>query len=111
MLLIQAMVVAFSLFAMTRAVVRHRQRVIGVRDLLLWIAFWTSAAALVLRPQATQWFAMLVGVGRGADAVFYVAIVGLSYAVFRLYLKTCAQDQEITRLVRAIALKAANSPE
>jgi hypothetical protein len=105
MLLIQVLIVGFSLFAMTRAARRYRQRTIGARDLAFWVAFWTLAAVLVMRPQATQWVATRLGVGRGADAVFYVAIVGLSYAFFRLYLKTRSQDQEITRLVRALALR------
>jgi hypothetical protein len=105
MLLIQFLIVGFSLFAMTRALQRFRQRTIGLRDLALWIGFWAAAAGLVMRPEATQWFARRLGVGRGADAVFYTAVVGLSYAFFRLYLKTRSHDREITRLVRALALK------
>lgn len=110
MLLIQFLVVAFSLFAMSRALRRFRQRTIGAGELALWIGFWAAAAVLVMKPQVTQWFALRLGVGRGADAVFYVAIVGLSYAFFRLYLKTRSQDQEITKLVRALALRDTPPP-
>ena len=111
MLLIQFLIVMFSLFAMTRAVRRFRQRLIRFTELIMWLGFWAAVAGLVMRPQVSQSVAMILGVGRGADAVFYTAVVGLSYAYFRLYLKTRSQDQEITRLVRGLALKDAEPKE
>ncbi|MGH8514261.1 MAG: DUF2304 domain-containing protein [Gammaproteobacteria bacterium] len=107
MLLIQFLIVLFSLFAMTRAVRRFRRRTIGIGELALWVGFWAVVGVMALVPQVSQWFAKILGVGRGADAIFYVAVVGLSYAVFKLYLKTRDQDQEITTLVRRLALKEA----
>lgn len=97
----------FAAYALTRAVGHYRRGAIGLGHLAVWVAFWTAVGGVVLMPQVTQWFAGILGVGRGADATFYVAVVGLSYAYFRLYLKSLEQDRQITKLVRRLALKEA----
>jgi small membrane protein len=107
LLLIQVVVVLFSLYAATRALARYRKRTIGWGGLVFWILFWLAAAVCVLVPDLTQRFARVLGVGRGADAVFYVSLVGLSYAFFRLYLRIRLLEQELTLLVRRLAIKEA----
>jgi hypothetical protein len=103
--------VLFALFALGRAVVQYRRRVMGLGHLASWVAFWVAVAGFVLVPQATQWIAGLLGVGRGADATFYIAIVGLSYAYFRLYLRFLEQERNITKLVRQLALREGEKEE
>jgi hypothetical protein len=107
LLLIQFLVVAFSLYAGTRALARFRRGVIGLTELGVWLLFWLAVAVCVLVPDITQRVARLLGVGRGADAVFYLSLVGLSYAFFRLYLRLRLMEQQITVLVRRLALKEA----
>ena len=107
MLLIQVLTVLFALFALTRVVSRFRKRVIGPSEFLFWVAFWVAVSVLVTEPSTTQWFAHILGVGRGADAVFYVALVGLCYGVFRLQLKLRGQQHETTQLVRKLAIERA----
>jgi hypothetical protein len=100
-------VVLFALYAATRALGRFRRRTIGLAELILWLAFWAVVAVLVLVPDITQWFANLLGVGRGADAVFYLSLVGLCYAFFRIYLRMRHLEQQLTVMVRKLALKEA----
>ncbi len=107
MLLIQALIVMFALFAATRVLARFRGGAIGLSECLLWAGFWGSVAVVVLMPPVTQRFAHLLGVGRGVDAVFYVTLVALFYLVFRLHLRIRGVEQEITRLVRKLALLSA----
>ncbi|HUI06885.1 MAG TPA: DUF2304 family protein [Verrucomicrobiae bacterium] len=108
MLLIQVLIVLFAGFAFMRVVVRLRRQMIGRGEFFVWACFWAAVAALVLTPRATQWFARVLGVGRGADAVFYLAIVGLSYLNFRLEFKLRTLQQQITQLVRKLALEKAD---
>ncbi len=108
MLLIQILIVSFALYAFTRALLRFRKRAINLSEFLLWGGFWLCVGVCVLTPGITQWCADLLGVGRGADAVFYLGIVGLSYATFRSYLRTRRLEQEITELVRKLALRQAD---
>ena len=85
-------------------------RLIGLGELLLWGLFWLAVGIGVLVPDLTQWLARLLGVGRGADAVFYLSLVGLSYAFFRTYLRICHLEHQITLLIRKLALKEAPTP-
>lgn len=105
LILIQVLVVLFAFYAAARAVGRFRRGTISVGELILWLAFWLAVGVCVLVPDITQRVARLLGVGRGADAVFYISLVGLSYAFFRLYLRMRHLEQEITLLVRKLALK------
>ncbi len=111
LILIQVVVVLFACYAAARAVGRFRKGVISASELLVWFGFWLAVGVCVLVPQVTQWFANLLGVGRGADAVFYVTLVGLSYAFFRLYLRLRHLEQQLTVLVRQLALKDAPKPD
>ena len=111
MLLIQILTVLFALFALTRVLSRFRKRVIGISEFLFWTGFWTAVSILVAMPSVTQWFAKILGVGRGADAVFYVTLVVLCYAVFRLELQIRTQQHEITELIRKLAITQARKDE
>jgi hypothetical protein len=84
---------------------RFRSRTIGLRELLLWSGFWIAVGFFVMAPGLMQWFAGILGVGRGADAVFYVSIVALSYAFFRVYLRSRQIEQQLTVLVRKLAIE------
>jgi hypothetical protein len=105
MLFIQILIVLFAMFAFTRVAVRRRRHLIGWTEFLGWACFWVAAATLVLMPRITQWFAKLLGVGRGADAVFYVSIVVLFYLNYRLEAKLRGLNQQITQLVRKLAIE------
>jgi len=106
-LLIQILVILFSFFAITRTLSRFRKGNIGLNEVVVWCLFWVIVGIVVLVPSLTQWFADLLGVGRGADAVFYVSLIALFYVVFRLHLKSRNLDQQITQLVRKLALERA----
>jgi small membrane protein len=107
LILIQVVVVLFALYAASRAVGRFRKGTIGLGELMLWLVFWAAVGVVVLVPNATNTVARFLGVGRGADAVFYLSLVGLSYAFFRLYLRLRHLEQELTLLVRRLALQEA----
>jgi small membrane protein len=107
MSVIQILIALFALYAATRALLRFRRGSIGLAELALWLCFWAAVAVCVLRPGITQWVASILGVGRGADAVTYLSLVALSYVFFRVYLRIRHSEQQLTRLVRALALEHA----
>lgn len=108
MLAIQVLIVLFVLFAISRVVRRFRGGGISPTELLGWTGFWILVAVAVLTPELTQRLARLLGVGRGADAILYLAVVTLSYAFFRLYMRLRDLERQLTILVRALALDKAN---
>ncbi|MBF0504607.1 MAG: DUF2304 family protein [Candidatus Omnitrophica bacterium] len=101
---IQFIIILFAIFALTGIFIRFRRKTINFLEFFLWSFFWFMVGLCVSLPNITQWFAKILGVGRGADAVFYIGIVSLSYFLFRLYIKIRHIEQEITHVVRKLAL-------
>ncbi|HLD60926.1 MAG TPA: DUF2304 family protein [Patescibacteria group bacterium] len=105
MFLIQFLLIAFFLFAIYKVVRRFQAGDVPRQMLIFWLCFWVVAAVIVLFPvPLTSYFAELLGVGRGADLVVYVALALLFFMVFRLMVKAEKQSKEITVLTRKIAL-------
>jgi len=112
MLAIQIIIVAFVLFALSRTVSRFREGSLPLRWLVLWSAVWSAVAVAVILPQTTSWFARMLGVGRGVDAVIYLSIIFLFYLVFRVFLRLQKIDHDITLVVRELGLmKSAGKAE
>lgn len=65
---------------------------------------------LVLFPEVTTLVAQRVGLGRGADLIFYLFIVIALAAIFNLHLRIRANAEVITELARSIALMSARRP-
>jgi hypothetical protein len=105
MLAIQVLVVAFALFALSRVVVRFRKRTIGIVEFAVWFSFWIAVGAVGVTPDTTHRFAALLGVGRGVDAVSYVTLLMLCYLVFRQRMMVRTLEQQLTQLVRKLALE------
>lgn len=105
MSLIQAFLLLFALFAVTRTIRQFRQGTLPLAWLFVWIVFWLLVAVVGLSPQTADWLARSVGVGRGADVIIYLSLMAVFYLVFRLFVKIEHVEREVTTLVRTIALK------
>ncbi|MFH0853303.1 MAG: DUF2304 family protein [bacterium] len=104
-MVIQIIVVIFALFAISRAIYRFRSKQISLREVFLWIIIWLIGTLVVLLPSTTDYLARLLGVGRGVDAIIYLSIIGIVYALFRVFVKLEHIEHEITTIVRKAALK------
>ncbi len=79
---------------------------LAVRRLVVLLTL-ASGVVLVLWPGLLSWVAALVGIGRGADLLFYLAIVaGLIYVVNE-YKRSVQLARANTQLAREIALTEA----
>lgn len=103
-MVIQVVLIVFIFFAVVRTVERYRDRAIPARWFIFWVLFWVVVAVAVLVPKTTEYFARLVGVGRGVDAVLYFAIVTLFYLFFRVFVRMERIERDITKIVRELAL-------
>ena len=63
-----------------------------------------AGAVAVVFPELTNDLADFVGVGRGADLVTYLAIVGVLFVLIHYYTKFVELQQQVTELTRALAL-------
>ena len=77
---------------------------------LIWFALWTTACIAFAWPDLTVRAAHLLGIGRGADLVFYCAIVAMLIGFFLVYQRLYRIEQHITRLTRAMALEHPKRP-
>lgn len=95
-----------SVFACLSLAARFRGR-IGSRSGLAWVILWLSAGAAIAFPESTAMLARFLGISRGADLVFYSAILGMLMGFFAIYVKLRRIERNITTLVREVALSQA----
>lgn len=101
---VQVLIIAFVLFAVWRTVGRFRDGGVGRGMLAVWLAVWVAVGVAAILPHTTEWFARLIGVGRGVDAVIYASIIFIFYLVFRLFVRQERLEQQISLVVREAGL-------
>jgi small membrane protein len=80
-------------------------------DRLIVVLFGVIGVIMVLMPDATSTIAHYLGVGRGADLLLYLGLIGLTFVSFILFSRQREMQASITELARAIALQNARRPE
>ena len=102
---IQIVLLIFTLFAISRVYLRSREKVLSPRTTVFWFLIWLAAAVGIILPTTTSNLAQVIGVGRGVDVIVYLSLILLFYLVFRIYVMIEDLRQEITFLIRQIALQ------
>jgi len=98
MSIIGIIIFIFALFALSRVVLRSKDKSISFGESLFWVIIWVTVTGITMFPQITDEVSKVIGVGRGVDTAFFVAIIILLYIVFRLYVKIDKLDRDITEL-------------
>ena len=73
-------------------------------DLLLLLLLIAIAVFFILSPDSANQLAHRLGVGRGADLVFYTSIMIFWFVILKLYARIRRLEQTITQIVRKDAL-------
>lgn len=76
-------------------------------DLLLLLFLIAAAITFILFPGITNQLANKLGVGRGADLVFYTSIIIFWFVILKLYARIRKLEQTITLVVRKEAIDEA----
>jgi len=63
-----------------------------------------AGAAAVIDPNLADDVAHMVGVGRGADFIFYISITGVLFVLMHYYTKFVEMQAQITDLTRELAI-------
>lgn len=103
-------VVAFALLVILRTYGQYKKELVSRYWLLAFSSVWVLIAAAAIVPHVTDDVAQRVGVERGADMLVYIAVLVLLYAVYRLFVRVQKINEEITELVRQIALASPKVP-
>lgn len=104
MSLIQFIIFAFIAFVIFKVFSRFKEKNLTLRELSGWVVFWLVVAVIIALPQSTNFFARVLGVGRGTDVVIYVSIIILFYAIFKIQVRFEKIEREITKIVRDNAI-------
>lgn len=81
-------------------------RAINRRAAFAWSVLWLATGISIARPSLTIVVAHFLGIGRGADLVFYCAILAMFIGFFVTYVRLKRLDRQITILVREAALSS-----
>jgi len=76
-----------------------------LREFVEWFALWLLVALVTILPDAASYVANLLGVGRGADLVVYLALLLIFYLLFKIFLRLEKSEQQFTKVVREMALR------
>src|SRR4051812_17817481 len=106
----QFFLLTFVLIALIKAIYSYKQGGMRALNGLLWTLVWIGTASIIIFPDVTSFVAHLLGIGRGADLIIYASLIIIFYLIFRIHLKLARLEQEITELVRAIALERLTKP-
>ncbi len=101
---IQVVLIFFLLLILIYTVSKLRTR---KTDLIILGCIVLTGIVLVLMPDYTIWLAKKLGVGRGADLIFYLSILTFWYILLHLYIRIRKLEQALTEIVRRQALEKA----
>ena len=91
-----------------RNIFRRRGR---LRVNLMWIVLWSSSGTAILMPDVTAKTARVLGIGRGADLIFYAGVLTMLVGFFYTYLRFRQLERTITVLTRHVAITEAKLPD
>lgn len=74
------------------------------RVALAWTALVLASIYAILNPSFTASFASALGIGRGADLVFYSAIVAAVFGFYACYASFRKIELRLTILIRELAI-------
>lgn len=102
------LVLGLSFAATLTLTVRRR---IAPRVGFAWGMLWIAAAIAIARPELTAIVARFLGIGRGTDLVLYVAILGMVFGFFAVYVRMRRIESDLTKVVRELAIRSAEPPD
>jgi hypothetical protein len=74
------------------------------REGLIWVGICLAVGVAVLWPSITSRIAKTFGIGRGADLVFYCAVIVMVIGFWMVYIRLRRVRREITLIVRHQAM-------
>ena len=103
--MLQIIGILFAVFALSRAILRYKDQSIKTNELVFWTVIWGGVICVAIFPSIFVTLSKFLGIGRGVDTLIYTGMIILFYALFRVYVKVEAQQREMTKLVREIAIQ------
>jgi len=103
-MIIQIILIGFSIFAITTIIIKKIKKEIKVFSTLFWLFLFSSIIVLSLMPSVMSIISKFFGVQRGVDLFIYLSIIGLFYSAFKIFTLLEKLEQDITKCVREVAM-------
>jgi small membrane protein len=97
--------VLFSLFALSRVILRFREGRISWGMLLVWVFTWLSVIVFIIVPDNLSWLSKAIGIQRPLDLMLIGGLIMSFYLMFRVYVHVDEMRSDIVRLVRDRAIE------
>jgi hypothetical protein len=98
-------ILIIGLFVISRVVLRWKDKQLTMKSGIFWVVLWTLIFGISIYPKLSQKIASWIGIGRGVDSAFFIAVILLFYLIFRLYIKIDKIDKDLTSLVVELSKK------
>jgi len=104
--MITEIIITFFVFLMYfKLLLDFKKNKISIKRFFFWIFIWLSLSIIVLFPGIVFFFSNLFGIERAKDLPIYISIIVLFILIFRVGMNLEKIEQEITKIVKGIALK------
>jgi len=90
---------------------RFKDGKMSLNMVMVWSAIWILLIIFSVYPDTTSLLASVTGIGRGLDLILIIGLIGCYYFIFKIYNMMENIEEEITHLVREIALEKGKSHE
>jgi hypothetical protein len=104
----QVVGIAFLIFILISYLRKFRKPAI---DKIFIGAMLLTGIFFVLYPEVTNQLAHFLGIGRGADLIFYLAILGFGYLALVFYSKIKKLEDQLAIIIRKQSLESINLSE
>lgn len=104
-MLIQILAIVFCIFALYRVISKFKRGELKPVEFAMWLIFWIAVGVAFATPESLTYIANLLGIGRGADLVLYVAVLVVFYLMFRVFVRIEKIEKDITKVVRRDAIE------
>jgi hypothetical protein len=103
--LYQIIVSLLALFMLGYAINQFRRAKKTKKELLIWFIFWGTLLYFALFPAQTKVFAKITGFQDNVNAIIFISLGILFFAVFKIVVALERIEQKLTKIIRREALK------
>ncbi|AXV38514.1 MAG: hypothetical protein CIT01_10000 [Methanobacterium sp. BRmetb2] len=101
----QVVGVFIGLIGIIISLIRFKEGKTSLGMLFLWMIIWLIIIIVSLLPESTSILANILNIGRGLDLALILGLIGCYYLIFKIYTMIESLENEMTKLVREMALQ------
>lgn len=108
MMIYQIIGILVGFFAIIWTILRFKKGKVSPGMMILWNFIWIVIITVSVYPDLTSFIAKFTGIGRGLDLALVLGLILGYYLIFKVYNKLEIIEEELTDLVREIAIQNEN---